>query len=305
MSGTPEFKRLSDSDLPRLRRLTSEFPPYSDHHPAGLLCWNTDGDAEFALLNGNLAFKLRQYSDDGYYLTFLGTREVAKTVRQLLRYAEHHPEIDPVLQRIPEIVVRHAHRLGERFHVTPAPQEFDYIFGVPEIASLGGASFSEKRTSIRRLQAETAPELRQIDLGDRYAQSLMLDIFDRWAEAKGVVSIRETMKERQALLRLFALSTMIGPTLIGLALFDGTGTPIGFCTAELLGHRYAIGHFEKTDPARPGASALMRQRIAHYLHLRGCRYLNGEQDLGDAGLRTSKLSWAPRFFLRKYAISGR
>jgi hypothetical protein len=83
------------------------------------------------------------------------------------------------------------------------------------------------------------------------------------------------------------------------------GTPVGFCTAELLSHHYAIGHFEKADPTHPGASALMRHRIAHYLHLSGCRYLNAEQDLGDPGLRTSKLSWSPRFFLRKYTIANR
>jgi hypothetical protein len=304
MTGTPAFKRLSDCDLPRLRRLTGDYPPYSDHHPVGLLCWNTDGDAEFALLNGNLAFKLRQYSGDGYYLTFLGSHDVVKTVRQLLRYAEHHPDIDPVLERIPEIAIRHAHRLSELYQVTPAPDEYDYVFSVFEIASLRGAPLGEKRTAIRRLQSETATELRQIDLGDHSAQSMMIDVFDRWAETRGVVNLTETERERRALLRLFALSPVIGLGLIGLALFDGSGTPIGFCTAELLPHRYAIGHFEKTDPARQGASALMRQRIAHYLHLRGCRYLNAEQDLGDVGLRTSKLSWAPRFFLRKYAISS-
>lgn len=305
MKGTPAFKRLQDSDLPRLQRLTGTYPPYSDHHPVGMLCWNSDSDAEFAILNGNLAFKLREYSGDGYYLTFLGTREVAKTVRQLLRWAEQHPDIDPVLRRIPEIVVRHAHWLDERFLVTPAPQEFDYVFGVPEIASLQGALFREKRTEIRRLQSETATELRQIDLGERDAQSLILDIFDRWAEVKGVTDLQETEQERRALRRLFALAPAIGPALIGLALFDGSGTPLGFCTAELLANRYAVGHFEKTDPMRPGGSALMRQRIAGYLHARGCRYLNAEQDLGDAGLRTSKLSWAPRFFLRKFTISCR
>jgi hypothetical protein len=301
----PMFTRLNDWDLPRLQRLIGMFPPYSDHQPFGLLCWNTEGDGEYALLNGNLAFKLRQYSGDGYYVTFIGTREIVKTVRQLLRFAERHPDIDPVLQRVPEIAVRHAHGLRDRYQVAAAISDYDYVFGIPEMAALRGADYGEKRTAINRLQAETAAELRQVDPTDRHAQRLMLDIFDRWAEMRGIAGRTETGHERRALLRLFELSRLIGPALIALALFDGAGTPIGFCTAEVLTHGYAIGHFEKADPGVPGASALMRQRIANYLHARGCRYLNAEQDLGDAGLRTSKLSWAPRFYLRKFTIADR
>jgi hypothetical protein len=183
------------------------------------------------------------------------------------------------------------------------PDEFDYVFGVDDLAGLYGSAYGEKRTAIRRLQAETAAELRRIDVREPYARALMLDLFDRWATAKGVADLPETAVERRALQRLCEFAAVAGEEVIGLALFDGAGTPLGFCTAEVLASGYAIGHFEKTDPAWPGVSALLRQRIAQYLQARGCRYLNGEQDLGEPGLRASKASWAPRFYLRKYTIA--
>ncbi|MEA2586194.1 MAG: uncharacterized protein QOF33_4279 [Thermomicrobiales bacterium] len=303
VAGFPAFRRFGLSDAGLIRRMTVPFPPYSDHHPLGLLSWNTGEDGELAIVNGNLVLKLRQYDGNGFFLTFIGTREVVKTVRQLLRYARSQPDLDPALRRIPEAVVRHAVGLRARFAVMVAPEEYDYVFGIAEMAALRGADYGEKRTAIRRLQHGTAAELRRIDVQEPYAQALMLDIFDRWATGKRVADLPETANERQALQRLFTLAGLASDDLIALALFDEVGEPFGFCTAEVLDRGYAIGHFEKTDPARPGVSALMRQRIAQYLQARGCRYLNGEQDLGDEGLRASKASWAPRFYLRKYTIA--
>jgi hypothetical protein len=303
VTGRPMFRRFGVGDVAMIRRTTERFAPYSDVHPLGLLAWNVGEDGEMAIVNGNLAFKLRQYDGDGFFLTFVGTHEVAKTVRQLLRCARDLLDVDPVLRRIPEVAVRHTAGLRARFAVTPTPEEYDYVFGVDDLAGLRGPEYGEKRTAIRRLQAETAAELRRIDVRDPSARVLMLDLFDRWAIAKDVVDFPATAVERRAMERLFEAAVTAGEDVIGLALFDGGGAPLGFCTAEVLARGYAIGHFEKTDPAWPGVSALMRQRIAQYLQARGCRYLNGEQDLGDPGLRASKASWAPRFYLRKYAIA--
>jgi hypothetical protein len=200
------------------------------------------------------------------------------------------------------VVVRHADGLRSRFLVTEAPDDHDYVFGIADLANLTGPDFTEKRRAIRRLQNEMPAELRPIDVRERDAQALMLDVFDRWVETKGVAHLPETSVERRSIERMFALTRFTGDAIVGLALFDTAEEPIGFCTAEVLHHGYAIGHFEKTDPARPGISALMRHHIAQFLQSRGCRYLNGEPDLGVAGMRTSKGSWAPRFFLRKYTI---
>jgi len=301
--GLPMFRRISAEDRGLIRRMTEPFAPYSEVQPTAMLAWDTNGDGELAIVNGNLAFKLPHYDGDGYFVTFVGTRQVVKTVRQLLRFAQSQPDVEPRLRRIPEVAVRHSAGLRSRFAVTPAPEDFDYVFAIADLATLAGADYEEKRRAIRRLLDEIAAEVRPIDLRDACAQDLMLELFDRWAVLKGVEHRLETATERLALQRLFSLAGVAGDDLVGLALVDASGRPLGFCTAEVLDHGYAIGHFEKTDPAWSGVSALMRQRIAQHLLARGCRYLNGEPDQGEQGLRASKLSWSPRFFLRKYTIA--
>lgn len=303
--GTPTFRRLGVEHAELFRRLTRPYLPFSDFNLLSLLSWNTTGEGEFAVVNGNLALKLPRYDGAGSFLTFVGTREVAKTARQLLAFAAECPDLGPVLSPVPEVVVRRGAGLRTRFAVAPAADDFDYVFGLEEMAALAGPEFQEKRADANRVLREAGAELRPLDLREAEGRGLALAIFDEWARVKGVAGLPQTANERVALGRLFDLAAAPGAVaaeLIAVALFDGAGAPRGFCTAEVLDHGFAIGHFEKTDPALPGASALLRQRMARYLLARGCHYLNGEQDLGDPGLRTSKRSWKPRFFLRKYAI---
>jgi hypothetical protein len=149
-----------------------------------------------------------------------GTHQVIKTVRQLLRYAQSQPDVEPRLRRIPEVVVRHTTGLRTRYVVAPAPEDFDYVFAIADLAALTGAEYEEKRRAIRRLQDESAVEVRRIDVRDAGAQRLMTDIFDRWAVAKGVAQLPETVMEQQAMRRLFALAEATGDDVIGLVVLD-------------------------------------------------------------------------------------
>jgi hypothetical protein len=94
-TGSPVFRRFGAGDVGVIRRWTGLFAPYSDVHALGLLCWNTGEDGELAIVNSNLAFTLRRYDGNGFFLKFLGTHEVVKTVRQLLRYARTQLDVEP------------------------------------------------------------------------------------------------------------------------------------------------------------------------------------------------------------------
>src|SRR5215218_5615383 len=156
--GLPMFRRISAEDRGLIRRMTEPFAPYSEVQPTAMLAWDTNGDGELAIVNGNLAFKLPHYDGDGYFVTFVGTRQVVKTVRQLLRFAQSQPDVEPRLRRIPEVAVRHSAGLRSRFAVTPAPEDFDYVFAIADLATLAGADYEEKRRAIRRLLDEIAAE---------------------------------------------------------------------------------------------------------------------------------------------------
>jgi hypothetical protein len=74
-----------------------------------------------------------------------------------------------------------------------------------------------------------------------------------------------------------------------------------FALGERLNRNTAVCHFEKTDPFQDGLSQLINREFAGRL-FGDCRYLNREQDLGEAGLRTAKLSYHPVELIKKYRV---
>ena len=83
------------------------------------------------------------------------------------------------------------------------------------------------------------------------------------------------------------------------------GRLIAFSIIELLESGYAMGHFAKCDAGFSGLSHYLYQATARATSDRGCRYLNVQEDLGIAGLRTFKMLLRPVSFLKKYAVTCR
>ena len=66
-----------------------------------------------------------------------------------------------------------------------------------------------------------------------------------------------------------------------------------------------MGHFAKCDAEFSGLSHYLYQATARAMSDRGGRYLNVQEDLGIAGLRTFKMLLRPVSFLKKYAVTCR
>ena len=63
-------------------------------------------------------------------------------------------------------------------------------------------------------------------------------------------------------------------------------------------------HVEKANPDIPGLYQVINQEFL--LHeAAGCSFVNREQDLGIPGLRTSKMSYNPVRFVKKYTVMER
>jgi hypothetical protein len=59
-------------------------------------------------------------------------------------------------------------------------------------------------------------------------------------------------------------------------------------------------HFEKALYEYDGAFKVINQEFAKVLGEHNFKYINREEDLGDEGLRRSKLSYNPAFMVKKY-----
>ncbi|MEG2120269.1 MAG: phosphatidylglycerol lysyltransferase domain-containing protein, partial [Pseudoflavonifractor sp.] len=69
---------------------------------------------------------------------------------------------------------------------------------------------------------------------------------------------------------------------------------------EIVGDTLFV-HIEKADLSFPGAYQTIVREFAGY-YGGNTAYINREEDVGDAGLRTSKLSYHPLKLLEKYTV---
>lgn len=80
------------------------------------------------------------------------------------------------------------------------------------------------------------------------------------------------------------------------------GKIVGFSLGEVAGDTLFV-HIEKADRTFRGAYRMLVNQFAARFAGEGVSYINREDDMGDPGLRTSKLSYHPITLLKKYCIT--
>ncbi len=298
----PRFRRLERGDRPQIEAFCRRFPPFSDFGFVGLWAWDTDESCRISMLGNNLIFRLKDYTRDERFLTFLGRDAVADTAEALLAMARGEGLV-PALRLIPETVIEADPRLSARFSVSADPDNFDYVYSVHDWAHFSTSGFRVHRKQVAKCRQHAHLEFRSFDPKDPLGQKAIFDLFDRWVEHKEASVRGDPKQERTALHRVIELAgdnTLAasgffdGERLVGLSLWEG-----------LPGSDVVTIHFQKTDRDYPGLSSWQPHAMGRLLLESGYRLINGEQDLGISGLRVHKQLLRPCQFLRKYAITER
>ena len=74
-----------------------------------------------------------------------------------------------------------------------------------------------------------------------------------------------------------------------------------FTCGELLNAATAVIHLEKANPEVRGLYAVINQQFCQQAWA-GVPFVNREQDLGEPGLRTAKMSYHPHHLVEKFRI---
>ena len=79
---------------------------------------------------------------------------------------------------------------------------------------------------------------------------------------------------------------------------------VGFSAGEIVGDTLII-HVEKADTEFSGAYQMLVNEYAKHFVTEDVKYINREEDTGDAGIRQSKESYHPIELLEKYVVTIR
>ena len=77
---------------------------------------------------------------------------------------------------------------------------------------------------------------------------------------------------------------------------------VGFSLGEVVGDTL-FTHIEKADRDYLGCYQMLVSQFAQQFATGGVEFINREDDAGDLGLRTSKLSYHPVALLEKYTVT--
>ncbi len=258
--------------------------------------WRTPFNGKYAITDGCLILQV-SYGIKGIHFTYpIGENpEKALTALEIycfdnnlpLQFASVSPQEITLLQaRYPTITVS-------------ANRDFyDYLYNYTDLATFAGRRYSAQRNHINRftkqwpnwaystLRREDVPAVKEF-LKEYIARKTANEFLSRseQIELNGCADLLDVMHD-------FGMSGGI------LSIDDRI---IAFSIGEKLGDTLYV-HCEKGDIRYPGVYQVMVREFASHNAEPTLRYINREDDSGDAGLRQSKLAYHPCAILEKSIV---
>lgn len=181
----------------------------------------------------------------------------------------------------------------KKFEFVSDRAHFDYIYNTEDLINLSGRKYHSKRNHIsyfknnynwkyERITRENLPECYEMNR--------------KWEKFHSDSADSSLDEELDAIRRGFIKFDELG-FVGGLLRIDGE--VVAYTFGEEISPDIFCVHFEKAYPDIRGAYPMINQQFCEN-ELKGYKYINREDDVGDEGLRKAKLSYNPVILLEKY-----
>ncbi len=258
--------------------------------------WRVPFDGAYAITDGCLILRVN-YGVKGIHFTYpMGDNPDAA-----LTALENHCRENKLPLQLAAVSDEEIEALRARYpHISVSYNRdfFDYLYHYDDLATFAGRRYSAQRNHINRfmkqwpdwayhpLTREDVPAAQNF-LRDWVARKAALAPLSRSEEieARGCADLLEVMHE-------FGMRG--GMITVG-------GDIVAFSIGETLGDTLYV-HCEKGDTRFPGVYQMMVREFAAHNASPTLRYINREDDSGDAGLRQSKLAYRPCALLEKSIV---
>ena len=292
----PEFRPLTLEDREVFQDLLWNYQPdTSELTFTNLFIWQAHYGYEWSLDRDWLLIASLSPERGGWALPPLGPSPRAEICGKLLAWlAQDKEAAAPRLERADR---RLADELAPspQFAVEPMRDHFDYVYRSQDLIGLPGGKYHAKRNFINTL--ERTWRWRYEPLEARHLTACR-ELAGAWCSLKRCEEDLNLMGEWEAVDA--ALAHLEALRLKGGVIFID-GRVEAFSLGELLNRETAVIHVEKANPEIRGLYALINQQFCEQAWA-GVPYVNREQDLGEPGLRTAKMSYHPHQLVEKFRI---
>jgi len=292
----PRFKPLTLADREIFRKILWDYQAETSELTfTNLFMWQSHYGYQWSLDRDRLVMVGAMAGGEAWALPPLGPPPRADLCRRVLAWLRDGRGVaDPAIERAdPRLAAEVAGHPD--FLVEPIRDHFDYVYRSEDLINLAGGPYNAKRNHINSLARSY--RFRYEPLGEEYL-SACLYLCARWCQVKRCDQDLSLMGEWEAigaaLANFQALQLQGGVILIN-------DRVEAFTCGELLNEATAVIHLEKANPEVRGLYAVINQEFCRQAWA-GVPFINREQDLGEAGLRTAKMSYHPHHLVEKFRI---
>lgn len=289
------FHPLQLQDFPILRPyFTASSGRLCDTTPGSTFIWRDMYQVKYALYNGSVYFKVIA-PDLGITFPLPLGGDRAEHYRVIAQYC--------CQQKIPlsfyPVAKQELETLQAHFPNSAAislRDNADYLYRAEDLKYFRGKKLSGQRNHVNKfLKTYANWSFQAITETDIPAIKAFLDRYaSRWPKTS--LSFHEDIAKTREILDHFPVYGLLG----GMLLVDGQ--VVGFSLGEVLGDTL-FTHIEKADREYEGCYQMLVAQFAQRFAVDGVEFINREDDTGDPGLRTSKLSYHPIALLEKFTVT--
>jgi len=182
-----------------------------------------------------------------------------------------------------------------KFTFSESRNDFDYIYSISDLANLKGKKYHSKRNHISKFNKLYNWEYTKLSASN--AQEC-LNFFRKWFKLNTDKESLTKISEYSALERAFKDYNLLNLT--GSAI-KVDGKMIACTVGERINSSTLLVHFEKAFSEFEGSYSVINNEFCKDQESE-YELVNREEDMGIPGLRKSKLSYKPKFLVKKYNI---
>ncbi|WP_423363679.1 DUF2156 domain-containing protein [Mycoplasma sp. P36-A1] len=257
-------------------------------------------------------FKLKVYLSDEFIIVFSNfnnhlfslnpicvLENVDQAIEFLIKYFEKEKLPFTIHNCVRKVKEQIESVYGDYFNYELDRDSFDYLYSIEKILTYSGKKLQKKRNHVNNFkkQYEGRYTFKEIDGNKDVAQDCI--DFTLWWASQKVVHDEYMQPEVDGTIDV--LNNFEKLSCEGLACYiDGKIAAFGIGTQ--LNDKTAVLNVEKADGDIIGLYPFMRQNLVKTF-FDDLTYLNTEDDVGDVGLRKSKLSYQPEYLVDKFTIT--